>query len=81
MGLDDKKMCDDAIFVQDACNLIAVVNTFSRHLKTMQESGMGTDEICNHPVSVMFSSKIASLTNSESVSVFNGAFNYCNENK
>jgi len=56
-----KKAASDALFVQDAVNMIAVAGCFHRHLKSMRETGMSGDEINNHPVTICFSSKISSL--------------------
>lgn len=56
-----KKAASDAIAVQNAVNLIAVVGAFNRHLKAMLETGMSGDELNNHPVTICFISKISSL--------------------
>lgn len=64
----------EALAVQDACNLSGVVHAFSRHMKTLSELGLPTDEKNRHPVAVLFSSKIASLTHSESILAFNYAY-------
>ena len=56
-----KKAASDAIAVQDAVNMIAVVGSFHRHLKAMRENGLSGDEINNHPVTICFASKISSL--------------------
>tara|TARA_R110002167_G_scaffold207033_3_gene411218 strand:+ start:1117 stop:1476 length:360 start_codon:yes stop_codon:yes gene_type:complete len=56
-----QKAASDAIAVQDAVNLIAVVGSLHRHLKAMRETGMSGDEINNHPVTICFASKISSL--------------------
>jgi hypothetical protein len=64
----------DALAVQDACNLSGVVHSFSRHMKTLGELELDTDEKNRHPVAVLFSSKIASLTHSEPLLAFNYAY-------
>ena len=56
-----QKAASDAIAVQDAVNLIAVVGCFHRHLKAMRETGMSGDELNNHPVTICFISKLSSL--------------------
>tara|TARA_R110000868_G_scaffold93618_2_gene258937 strand:- start:14301 stop:14609 length:309 start_codon:yes stop_codon:yes gene_type:complete len=56
-----KKAASEAIAVQDAVNMIAVVGSFHRHLKAMRETGMSGDEINNHPVTICFASKLSSL--------------------
>lgn len=52
-----KKAASNAIEVQDAVNVIAVVGSFHRHLKSMRETGMSGDELNNHPVTICFISK------------------------
>lgn len=51
----------DANAVQDACNLVAVVGYFHRHLLALHRSGVCGDDIINHPVSLAFTSKLNSL--------------------
>ena len=68
-----------AIDVQDACNLMGVVRAFSRIIPRLFVSTRGTDERNRHPISVMFSSKIASLTGSESIDGFAVAYDACKE--
>src|SRR5258708_36153232 len=51
----------DANAVQDACNLVAIVGCFHRHLLAMHRSGVCGDGLINHPVSLAFVSKLTSL--------------------
>ncbi len=51
----------DGTAVQDACNLVAVVGCFHRHLLALHRSGICGDELFNHPVSLAFVSKLNSL--------------------
>ena len=51
----------DALAVQDACNLIAVVGCFHRHLLALHKSGVSGDDLINHPVAIAFTSKLNSL--------------------
>ena len=51
----------DAKAVQDACNLVAVVGCFHRHLLALHRSGVCGDDITNHPVALSFVSKLNSL--------------------
>jgi hypothetical protein len=64
-----------ALAVQDACNLSGVVASFARMTHEMRASGMDTDACNRHPFSVLFSSKIASLTRSEDGFAFGNAYN------
>ena len=51
----------DSSAVQDACNLVAVVGCFHRHLLALHRSGVCGDNLINHPVSLSFISKLNSL--------------------
>jgi hypothetical protein len=51
----------DSSAIQDACNLVAVVGCFHRHLLALHRSGVCGDDITNHPVSLAFVSKLNSL--------------------
>jgi len=75
------RMYADAIIVQDACNLSGVVHAFSRHMETLFDMGItDTDARNRHPISVLFSSKIASLTGSEDFKNFSRAYGEVKEN-
>lgn len=56
-----QKAASDGNAVQDACNLVAVVGCFHRHLLALHRSGICSDDITNHPVSLAFVSKLNSL--------------------
>jgi hypothetical protein len=56
-----QQAASDGNAVQDACNLIAVVGCFHRHLLALHRSGVCGDDIINHPVSLAFVSKLNSL--------------------
>lgn len=51
----------DGNAVQDACNLVAVVGCFHRHLLALHRSGICGDDLINHPVALSFVSKLNSL--------------------
>jgi hypothetical protein len=70
------QLAQDALNVQDACNLSGVVHGFSRAMTDLREllPKAGTDEINTHPISVMWSNKIASLTRSDDHKVFYDAY-------
>ena len=51
----------DANAVQDACNLVAVVGCFHRHLLALHRSEVCGDDLINHPVALAFVSKLNSL--------------------
>ena len=72
-------MYRDALAVQNACNLSGVVSSFARHMHTLCEMGFDTDQRNRHPVSILFSSKIASLTGSEGMDTFSEAYQRATE--
>jgi hypothetical protein len=51
----------DANAVQDACNPVAIVGAFHRHLLTLHRAGVFGDDLINHPVALVFVSKFNSL--------------------
>lgn len=74
----------NALQVQDACNLSGVVRSFAQDISrlrtlTDKQPGFSTDKLNHHPVCVMYSSKIASLTRSEVGSQFSRAYTWCQE--
>ena len=56
-----RKAAADAVQVQDAVNLTAIVGAFHRHLLAMHRDGTCGDNLINHPVSLAFTSKLNSL--------------------
>lgn len=79
-----QEAAQEAIVVQDACNLSGVVHSFSRILTEVlwpeaRKQEKGTDWVNRHPISIMFSSKIASLTHSETDSEFSYAYDRCKQ--
>lgn len=73
-----KKAYQDALNVQDACNLSGVVFSFARLMdelcKEANSKKLGTDWKNTHPLCVLFASKIASLTRCEDSDVFHNAY-------
>jgi hypothetical protein len=57
----ERKAADDAKQIQDACNLVAVVGCWHRHLLALHRAGIGGDNLVNHPTSLAFVSKLNSL--------------------
>ncbi len=69
-----KSAAQDANAIQDAVNLIAIVGCFHRHLMALRQTGLGGDDLNNHPVSLAFASKFNSLcrmTNEREMAAFN----------
>lgn len=76
-----KEMAKEALAVQDACNLVAVVASFHTIVKEVKarlesEGKGGTEAVWQHPICILFSSKIASLTASESPTIFSRAYEW-----
>ena len=51
----------DALAVQNACNIVAIVGSYHRHLLALHRSGLCGDDLINHPVAIAFTSKLNSL--------------------
>jgi hypothetical protein len=76
-----KDLAKEAYDVQNACNLSGVVHSFSRVMTDLREIARaegweGTEKLNTHPVTIMFSSKIASLCGSESAVEFSKAYGW-----
>ncbi len=79
-----KDLAQEAINVQDACNLSGVVHGFSRAITDLrahleQEPGFSTDKLNTHPICILWSDKIASLTGSTSDAIFGQAYRTCQD--
>lgn len=59
-----REAAQSALDVQDACNLSGVVHSFSKVVTILREQRdcNGTTWVNEHPVSILYSAKIASLT-------------------
>lgn len=69
-----KQAAEQAIDVQDACNLSGVLRSFVLVIDALRANGVaGTDAIATHPVSVLFADKIRSLTGDD----FSTAYHAC----
>lgn len=72
-----------AIQAQDACNLSGIVHSWSKMMDKIWEEARalkeGTQWVNRHPINVMFSSKVASLTGSEDFSQFSVAYDICTQ--
>lgn len=59
-----QKAASEALFAQDACNIVGLAGAFHRlllDLKNKSEAGADGDELINHPVTLAFVSKFNSL--------------------
>lgn len=59
-----KQLAQDALDVQDACNLSGVVHGFSRFMTELNEAlpNLGTDRRNNHPLVRLWVDKLAHLS-------------------
>lgn len=57
----EQKAAQDANEVQDACNLVAIVGCWHRHLLALSHGGIFGDNLINHPTSLAFVSKLNAL--------------------
>ena len=68
----------NAIDVQDACNLSGVVHTFSDVISRIwweaNKRGEGTNWVNTHPIVVLYVSKLATLSDSDSCLAFSRAY-------
>ena len=68
----------DAIEVQDASNLVGVVNSFIEMLRVMRIGFMMDEkEVRNHPAVILFSDKIADMTNRPGPDDYHKAYHAC----
>jgi hypothetical protein len=56
-----QKAAADANAVQDACNIVAIVGAFHRHLLALHRAGVFGDDLINHPMALALVSKLNSL--------------------
>ena len=73
------ELCEEALMIQDACNLYALANRFARVLEDLRGNGVSMgDELRQHPVTVLWVNKIDSLVHSDQR--FDKAYTFCNDN-
>lgn len=56
-----KHAYQNAVKVQDACNLSGVLNAWSRHQYILRKECPSDEDLRKHPVNVLFYSKVGSL--------------------
>lgn len=71
-----QQLAKEALDVQNACNLCAIVKSWSEALVRLRELGeyVGNDAENRHPVNVLFAGKVESLTGCNSSEAFSSAF-------
>ena len=72
---------ESAISVQDACNLSGVVQSWGKMMSKIWAEAYaaraGTEFVNEHPINVLFASKVASLTGCEAGISFASAYERC----
>ena len=71
----------DAIQIQDACNLSGVIHSFSEVLSKLWEEarrgGQGTYFVNQHPISQLYADKITDLARVRDISSYMVAYREC----
>lgn len=62
-----KELAQDALNVQDACNLSGVAHDFARCMSDLCEHGLDTEARNKHPIAQLWADKIAHLTGTQSL--------------
>ena len=60
-----KQLAQDALDVQNACNLCGVAQAFAKVMLDLGEHTNGTDARNRHPVAILWADKIAHLTGTQ----------------
>ena len=59
------ELAQEAMHVQDACNLSGVALGFGRAMVDLRHLLTGTEQLNTHPIAVLWADKIASLTRTQ----------------
>ena len=57
-----KKLASDALFVQSACNPVAITRSLNLSLIELGKMGLGTDAISKHPITRMYLTQLSFLS-------------------
>jgi hypothetical protein len=76
-----KELAQEALNVQNACNLCGVAQAFARVMIDLGEHTKGTDERNTHPVAILWADKIAHLTGTQQMGLLDvmRAYDVCND--
>ena len=71
-----KQLAQDALLVQDACNMSGIALSFGKAMLDLRAAlpDKGTDFYNQHPITVLWASKISSLANAEFDGIFAQAY-------
>ncbi len=56
-----QELAQEAVFVQSACNFIAVVNGMARAMADLRAHGITGDALATHPIAIVWTDKLTSL--------------------
>lgn len=62
-----KELAQEALEVQNACNLCGVAQSFARVMRDLNELGLGTDRTNKHPIAILWADKIAQLSGTQNL--------------
>ena len=76
-----KELAQEALNVQNACNLCGVAQAFARVMIDLGEHTKGTDERNKHPIAILWADKIAHLTGTQQMGLLDvmRAYDVCND--
>lgn len=80
--MDAKGLAQEALNIQDGCNLSGIVHGFSRAISTLRKicPDKGTDWYNQHPICVLWADKIAQLAGVQNISdtnTYSKSFKWC----
>ena len=67
MRIPLSKLAQEALDVQDACNLSGVVHAFARAMSALCDHDLGTQSRNTHPIAIVWADKVAHLTGTQSL--------------
>jgi hypothetical protein len=80
-----KEFCNDALTVQDACNLSGVVQAFATAMRCVWDDarrlGKGTEWVNCHPIAVLFVDKLQDMVSRRSLIDFRDAADFCERHR
>jgi hypothetical protein len=76
-----KQLAQDALNVQNACNLCGVAQSFAKAMIDLGDHTKGTDERNTHPVAILWADKIAQLTGTQQMGLLDvmRAYDVCGD--
>jgi hypothetical protein len=78
-------LAQEAIDIQDACNLLGLSKGFAKAMQELKDElerlkqYTGTDQINTHPITVLWTNKLSNLSEGSTLSDFGLAYHTCCE--